>query len=380
MQTHHVRLENPISDSFRCQRAANSLDIDVTKKSIHELKIEVDLETPYSVGLIVGSSGSGKTTLAKQIFGQDCFKSVLDESKPIIEQFPEFMSYDECATILNGIGLSAVTCWIRPACTLSNGQKARAEAALAMISSEHPIVLDEWTSVVDRTVAKAMSHCIQKFARKNRRRVVLNSCHYDVLEWLNPDWIIDCNKSEFIDRRSLRPDERVRKEKIQFDVREVDRSTWKYFSKYHYLSERLPGGRIYLFGLFHENDQIGFQCFANYVPTRRGKIAIYHFNRTVVHPDYCGLGLGIHLINATSSVMRERYHYRIMGKFSSTPVYKSLIKDHRWELFETRRQIGSMQVGNMGRVRRTAPMSQTMKNSGGEFRTNVKTYSFEFFG
>ena len=74
MKKYIVNLQSPVSDSFMCQKAANALDIDVKKKSIHNLEINADLETDFSVGLIVGASGSGKTTLAKQIFGKDCFE------------------------------------------------------------------------------------------------------------------------------------------------------------------------------------------------------------------------------------------------------------------------------------------------------------------
>ena len=60
---------------------------------------------------------------------------------------------------------------------------------------------DEWTSVVDRNVAAVMSHSLQKKARRENKKIVLLSCHYDVLDWLNPDWVIDCNEQKFIDRR-----------------------------------------------------------------------------------------------------------------------------------------------------------------------------------
>lgn len=368
MQSYLVKLESEIFKTFRCKKAANSLDIDVEKKSIHEFKINCDLESDYSIGLIVGASGSGKTTLAKTIFGNDVFKTNLKENLPIIDQLPENLSYDECAQILAGIGLTSVVCWIRPVYTLSNGQKARAEAALSMSLNNNLTVLDEWTSVVDRTVAKVMSHCVQKHARKNNKKIVLLSCHYDVVEWLNPDWIIDCNKQEFIDRRLLSNEQRNRTEQLNFEIKKVDRSSWKYFSKYHYLSEKLPGGIIETFGLFHEQNQIGFQCFANYVPKRpEHEKMIMHSNRTVIHPDYAGLGLGILLINETSKLMKNQ-NYRVMAKFSSTPIYKAMSKfDNLWKLQEIRTQIGKMQV------------SGGMERQNG-FRENVKTYSFEFIG
>ncbi len=124
---------------------------------------------------------------------------ILNEDEPIINQFPKEFTYNECAEILSGIGLNSVPCWVRPVKTLSNGQRARAEAALLMVSGGYDTIIniDEWTSVVDRTVAKAMSHCIQKFARSRNKKIILLSCHYDILEWLIPDWLIDCNEQKF---------------------------------------------------------------------------------------------------------------------------------------------------------------------------------------
>lgn len=368
MQNYKLKLESEVSTSFRCQKAANSLDIDVEKKSVHEIEIDADITTKYNVGLIVGASGSGKTTLAKHIFASQFNMIELDQKKPIIEQFPESYSYDECAEMLSGVGLTSVPCWIRPVYTLSNGQKARAEAAIAMSKKNDVVVIDEWTSVVDRTVAKVMSQCVTKHARKKDKKLVLLSCHYDVIEWLDPDWIIDCNTQKFIDRRLLSSEERRRKEQLNFEIKEVDRSTWKNFSKYHYLSENLPAGKIYNFGLFCNGTQIGFQCYANYVPIRKGMTPIFHFNRTVVHPDYAGMGLGIKMINATSLIMQKKYAYKLMGKFSSIPVAKALLKKNSgWKLLKIKRQLSPTIVGgNM--LRKTG------------FRENVKIYCFEFVG
>ena len=252
MRHYELTLMSEVSKSFRCTKAANSLDIDQTKKAIHHFEVDADIDGDYSVGLIVGASGSGKTTLAKDIWGDDISKEVLDLSQPVIDQFDESYSYDDCAAMLAGVGLTAVICWIRPAYMLSNGQRVRAELALRLATfhqtSDEPVVMDEWTSVVDRTIGKVMSHCVQKHARRFARKVILLSCHYDVIEWLNPDWIIDCNKQTFVDRRLLRP--RQRTEQLRFDIRAVGRETWPYFSKYHYLSDRLPGGHIETFGLF----------------------------------------------------------------------------------------------------------------------------------
>lgn len=178
--------------------ACDSLDIDINKKSTHELKIDdINIPDDWNIGVIYGASGSGKTTLIEQTFGKDALICEIDTSQPIINQFPDHMNYEDCSRVLNGIGLTSVPCWVRPVYTLSNGQKARAIAALEICKDKEIIFIDEFTSVVDRTVAKVMSECVQKMARRTNRKIVLLTCHYDILAWLKPDWMIDCNKQIF---------------------------------------------------------------------------------------------------------------------------------------------------------------------------------------
>lgn len=391
-KTIEITLQSDVFDNFRCQVAANSLDIDVKKKSIHNLKIEnVKIPEIWNIGLIYGSSGSGKTTLVKYLFGDNIFNIEIDENKPIINQMPEDLSYEECANLLNGIGLNSVPCWIRPVKTLSNGQRARAEAVLLMCRAlENQIVfIDEWTSVVDRTVAKAMSLCLQKFAKKWNKKIVLLSCHYDIIEWLLPDWMIDCNKQEFILPSS---DDFFfqQREKLQFTIREIDKKSWKYYSKYHYLSEKLPGGKLFCYGIFHGENQIGFNCFSNYVPKVPGRKWMFHFNRLVIHPDYNGLGLGIKFVTKSSILLYQKYlnneielndindGFVIAGKFSSMPVFKAMIKNKSWKFIEEKRTMGKLNKSassskKFQRAKRSAEGKETGFREGG-----IKTYHFQF--
>lgn len=366
MQTYKLTLKSDVFKTFRCQKAANALDIDVEAKSIHDFSVTADLTSPFNVGLIVGASGSGKTTFAKHVFGDDCFKTLLIGDKPVIDQLPEDWDYETCAKVLGGVGLTSVPCWIRPAHTLSNGQRARAEIALQIAYAGDEIVaIDEWTSVVDRTVAKVMSHCINKFARRQDKRIVLCSCHYDVIEWLDPDWVIDCNKQVFIDRRRLRRGERIRQETLTFDIREVGRETWPYFSKYHYLNKNLPGGHVYFFGLFVGDDQIGFQCFANYVPHRnKGQRMKMHSNRVVIHPDYAGFGLSIKLINECAKIMYDK-GFDVWAKSTSLPIYILRRREKCWKLMEKKTVIKQPISGQL-MVRKTG------------FREKVTYYSFKY--
>lgn len=364
-QTYEVELQSEIFKSFRTQLAANSLDIDVEKKSKHYLKVECDFPNDWKIGVIYGASGSGKTTLAKKIFGDKIFDVKINENLTVIDQLPKELKYEECAKALAGIGLTAVNCWIRPIKTLSNGQKARAEACLLMYNNDNSItVIDEWTSVVDRTVAKVMSHCIKKFSNKQTKQIILLTCHHDIIEWVNPDWLIDCNKQQFF----LPKSETFffqKREQIKFTIREIGRDTWKYFSKYHYLSDKLPGGASYLYGLFYGEDQIGFQAWTNYVPRAKGKAIQYHSNRTVIHPDYAGFGIGIRLINETAKLMMKKLpDCQLMAKFSSMPIYKLMLREPCWKYEGAKTLFGKMK--------------SNLKRNGGFRENGIKTYHFRY--
>jgi ABC-type dipeptide/oligopeptide/nickel transport system ATPase subunit len=358
-----VNLTSEPSRSFLAIKAAQSQDIDIDEKSSHIKKISADVDTKFNIGLIVGSSGSGKTTLARQIYDEKFYeKETLDLSKSIMDQFPKSMSYDDISKCLCSIGLTSVPCWIRPAYTLSNGQRFRAEVAIKCANSQddQEIIIDEWTSVVDRTVAKVMSHSIQKFARKFNKRIVLLSCHYDVIDWLLPDWIIDCNVDRFEDRRSLRQE---RAERINIEIKECDKATWKNYSKYHYLSANLPGGTIYCYAPYINNEQIGFMCFASYIP---GHQTWVHSNRIVLHPDYCGLGIAGKFVDECCEHMKSR-GFRVMEKNSSVPRLKYLQKNDRWKLLDS-----GFMTPSLGKK-----ACQSRKNT---LRNYVRWYSWEYLG
>ena len=132
------------------------------------------------------------------------------------------------------------------------------------------------------------------------------------------------------------------------------------------MSDKLPGGKLYCFGLFHDTRQVGFICFANYVPQRKGTKKILHFNRLVIHPDFQGLNLGGAFVNETSRHMKRVYNVRVMGKFSAMPVFRMLRNDPNWKLLKTIRTFGQLQRG------------KGIRQSG--FReAGIRAWSFEYF-
>lgn len=362
MRNYQLKLEcSPDLTNYDVKSACNSVDLSL-KKMIHAVNIDADF-SDFNICLIHGNSGSGKTTFAKHVFGENIFDKKIDENKSIIEQIPDKYTHKEKIEILCSIGLSSVPEWIKPVKVLSNGERARAEIAY-FLSTDDEIYIDEFTSVLDRTVAKITAHSVQKYVRKYNKKIVICSVHADVKEWLNADIEIDMNSQTFIDRRGLWRDYK-RSEKIKFEVREAPRSSWKMFSKYHYLSDNLPGGKLFIYGLYLGEKQIGFQCFANYTPKNK---MMYHSNRTVILPEYVGLGLGICLINETSKIMKKN-GYEIRAKYSSTAVHTKMKKDKNWKF-----------LGNSDNFQRCQMRpGKNIINKLGQ-RRGVVTYQYKFIG
>ena len=71
----------------------------------------------------------------------------------------------------------------------------RVDLARALLEKDK-ICFDEFTSVVDRQVAKTACIAINKAIKKTNKQFIAVSCHYDILDWLQPDWVFDTNKMQ----------------------------------------------------------------------------------------------------------------------------------------------------------------------------------------
>lgn len=149
-----------------------------------------DIPNDFNIGVIVGSSGSGKSTLLKTFGSEESPKWHLDNA--ILSHFG---TPDNAINLLTAVGLNSVPSWYKPYSVLSNGEKFRADLARKV---KDGAVIDEFTSVVDRNVAKAASVALVRYIKKNNiKNVVLSTCHRDILEWLEPDWVIDTDLGEY---------------------------------------------------------------------------------------------------------------------------------------------------------------------------------------
>jgi len=192
--------KNLVEKSFRTDSIKTAYDIKGEKFEKHfsgEIPIE---NVDWKIGLIVGSSGSGKSSIANRCFeGQltklDWEKS--DQGQPFIEDFDQSASMESIQQVLGSVGFSSPIDWLKPFHVLSNGEKMRAELARHILSKQSLIVYDEFTSVVDRQVASITSHAVQKAIRRHGKQFVAISCHRDIVDWLQPDWVYDTDEQRF---------------------------------------------------------------------------------------------------------------------------------------------------------------------------------------
>ncbi|MDY3547375.1 hypothetical protein PG291_02005 [Riemerella anatipestifer] len=184
--------------SFRAEKVKSLFNAESGHEWEHiaELPIEGD---DWQIGLIVGPSGSGKTSIGKQIWDNgiinlsDGWRSDI----PIVEDITPKKSMNEVTSALSAVGLGDVPAWLRPFKVLSNGEQFRAGLARLICEDKDKIVVDEFTSVVDRQIAKIGASAFAKaWRRKGKKQIILLSCHYDIIEWLQPDWVYDTRVSE----------------------------------------------------------------------------------------------------------------------------------------------------------------------------------------
>jgi ABC-type dipeptide/oligopeptide/nickel transport system ATPase subunit len=179
-------------------------------------------EKPWHIGLIVGPSGSGKSSLARRLWpAQMAYKPVWPTDRAIIDAFPERMSIKQIVALLCSVGFSSPPAWLRPYRVLSTGQQFRAKLArllseaspnelpLRNLSADpagSPIVCDEFSSTVDRTVARLAAHALSKAVRSRGQQLVAITCHNDIVEWLSPDWVYGSStKPVFLEVSSAAP-------------------------------------------------------------------------------------------------------------------------------------------------------------------------------
>lgn len=186
-------------DSFRAQKVKSLFNAENGHEWSHVAELPTE-DNEWQIGLVVGASGSGKTSIGRQIWNgvpiHDLY-SGWDNNLPIVENIAPQKPLNEVTAALSSVGLGDVPAWLRPFGILSNGEQYRAGLARLICDAPDKVVIDEFTSVVDRQIAQIGASAFAKSWRRTKgKQIVLLSCHYDIVEWLQPDWVYDTRTGE----------------------------------------------------------------------------------------------------------------------------------------------------------------------------------------
>lgn len=174
---------------------------------------------------------------------------------------------------------------MRPFHVLSNGEQFRVNVARTLAESPGLSVIDEFTSVIDRTVAKIGSAAVAKTVRRRKQKFVAVTCHYDVLDWLQPDWVYEPHTGK-LERGLVR-----QRPPIQLEIARVHHSAWELFKQHHYLTAKAHKAAA-CFVAFLDGRPVAFDAWLPFLGRLKDSRRARRGHRTVCLPDYQGVGIG----------------------------------------------------------------------------------------
>jgi hypothetical protein len=169
--------------------------------------------------------------------------------------FPPKCGIKDVTSLLSSVGSSSPPSWLRPFRVLSNGEQFRVTIARVLAEQPELLVFDEFTSVVDRNVAKVASAAIAKAVRRRKQKFMAVSCHHDIIEWLQPDWIYEPAGDQLTLPRGS-----VQRPKIELEIFRVHYPAWELFRKHHYLDTNLNRSAICFVALW-QNIPVAFSAW-----------------------------------------------------------------------------------------------------------------------
>ncbi len=340
-------------DSYRAARVKSLFNAE--NGCNFDLDAELDIDDgKWGIGVVVGPSGSGKTSIGRAIFGEPApfWAPEWPHDKPLIDAVAPDGDFNAVTGALGSVGLGTVPTWLRPYPVLSNGEKFRADLARLVCDAPGRAIVDEFTSVVDRQIAKFGALAFSKSWKRLRSKpkVVLLTPHYDVIEWVDPDWVFDTAKRSFARGRLRRPP-------FDLEVWKTDGSYWTLFEPHHYL--KLP--RMVACSYYVGTVDGELVCHLGVSSKNKGKGVEARACRLVVMPEWQGAGVGFRFLNAICEMQAQgSMDARLPGRKATTIFHTShpqlaqaLRRDPRW------RQLSAALYGSNGaKSRETLKASQ----------------------
>lgn len=292
---------------------------------------DLDVELPiddldWRLGVIVGPSGSGKTSIGRRILGARSFYNGRGwpVSAPVIDHLYDIAGdFNAATSALSAVGLGNVPSWLRPYRVLSNGERFRADLARILCRAPKRIVIDEFTSELDRQIARFGALAFAKAWRRGSGRCVLLTPHRDILPWVRPDWTYDTGAGKF-SGRYLQP-----RPTIDLDIHQTDWRYWPAFEPHHYLKvPRMVAATNYIGCV--EGELVAHVAFGTRPGMREARAC-----RLVIMPEWQGAGVGMRFLNAVCQAWlsgRNRFRKAMPTLFhtSHPGLCAALRRDRKW--------------------------------------------------
>lgn len=195
---------------------------------------------------------------------------------------------------LSAVGLGDVPAWLRPHHVLSTGEKFRASLARVVCEAPPHVVIDEFTSVVDRQIARIGASAFARAWRRTGGQAVLLSCHYDIIDWLAPDWIFDTATGDFRWTRGC-----LQRPRIELDIFQTNWRYWPLFEPHHYL--KVP----HMVAATNYVGFVGDQSVAHVAVSTFAGLREARACRLVIMPEWQGAGVGLRFLNAVCNLWRR---------------------------------------------------------------------------
>jgi GNAT superfamily N-acetyltransferase len=281
-----------------------------------------------------------------------------------------------------GRGARQVPTWLRPYFALSNGEKFRADLARLICEAPEHAVVDEFTSVVDRQIAKFGALAFQK-AWRAAGQVVLLTC---TTTWSIGSSPIGCSTRQGqLLEGGPSATARVRLSTIG----QTDGRYWPLFEPHHYLKLPRMIGCAYYVGTVDGE----LACHMGVSTKNKGKgvgAVEARACRLVVMPEWQGAGVGLRFLNEICEMqMRGDENARLPGKSATTIFHTShpqlcgaLRRDKRWrqlsaELYGGRKVKSAAQLGSREAKRGARAPGGLISGYGGHFRA---VQGYRYFG
>lgn len=357
-----IKQVNPVQ-TFRVASLMGTYDLQTNKVTEH-FTGDIELPENWNIGVIVGRSGTGKTTIARELFGKH-IKQFEYNAECVLDDFPKDATMHEIEMALTSVGFASAPSWLKPYSVLSNGEKMRCDIARCMCEKDDLIVFDEFTSVVDREVAKVSSFAIQKAIRRNKKKFIAVSCHDDIVQYLMPDWVFNTDTMSF----SLLDVETQKKNREKFNVEIYEltnpvkkRQMWKVFAKYHYLSANFNHASKAFVAYVNGN----LAAFCGVCHFCHPRMDAWREHRTVVLPDYQGIGIGTAFTNFVAQTFIDNGK-RFITTTSNPAMINARKKDNKWI------------TKSIGRIKCSVATSRYYNTPSNSSQNRI-TASFEYIG